>query len=199
MSFLHENWTRMVALNQRKRKREKDREGRESGYDLFMKTTRFNYFLRSIFFCASLFSSWSCLNHACCSIGPYLSAPKRIFKNDEFWPTSGPCEKSGQVTSLGAKISRGGARWAREIFSEIFFSWINAGSFVEFLTGFLPGVFKKCQPIRLHNHLRLGGHVIWPDSIWIITRFFCFGRKMPHDAEKILKPLKKRCLKGNAT
>ena len=155
---------KMTTRTQRERKREKDREGRESGYDLFMKTTRFNYLLRSIFFCASVFSSWSCLNHACCSIGPYLSAPKRIFKNDEFWPTSGPFEKSGHIFHLEAKISRGGARWAREIFSEMFFSWINAGSFVAFLTGFLPGVFKKCQPIRLHNHLRLGGRVISLDS-----------------------------------
>ena len=109
-SVSHENWMKMTARTQRKRKREKDREGRESGYDLFMKTTRFNYLLRSIFFCASVFSSWSCLNHACCSIGPYLSAPKRIFKNDEVLPTSGTFEKSGHNFHLGAKISRGGAR-----------------------------------------------------------------------------------------
>ena len=160
----HENWMKMTARTQGKRRREKDGETRESGYDLFMKTTRFTYFLWSIIFCASGFSSWSCLNHACCSIGPYLSAPKRIFKNDEFWPTNDPCEKSGHVFALGAKIGLSGARWAREIFSEKNFSWFFAGPFVIFLTTFLRYANMKCQPIRLHHHWRLGGQVFAPHS-----------------------------------
>ena len=35
--------------------------------------------------------------------------------------------------------------------------------------------------------------------IYFPQHFFLFGRKMPHDAEILKKPLKKRSLKGNAT
>ena len=165
LSYLHENsnvshgnWMKMTARTQGKRRREKDGETRESGYDLFMKTTRFTYFLWSIIFCASGFSSWSCLNHACCSIGPYLSAPIRIFKNDEFWPNNGPCEKSGHIFNKGANIglsARNFLRVSARNFPRIVFSWFFARSFVIFLTIFLTYANMKCQPIRLHNHLCL--------------------------------------------
>ena len=164
MSFLHENWTRMTALNQRKRRREKKREEKESGYDFFMKTTRFEFLLRSIIFCASGFSSWSCLNRACCSIRPYLSAPRRIFENDEFWPTNDPFEKSGQNFDLGAKTgSRGSAR-DREIFWDFLFLIAFAIANAAFPTTYNLHVIKKCQPIRLQIVRSLGGQSSVVDS-----------------------------------
>ena len=73
--------------------RERGGEGRERGCEFLVKTAWFALFLRSIIFCASVLCSSSCLNGASCSTHPYLSAPKRIYENDEFWPTNDPNEK----------------------------------------------------------------------------------------------------------